>query len=894
MDTDKTIEAIFVEGCQDSDLDGYTVGPGASTCSPTAELDCDDTDPLIHPGADEICDDGIDQDCSGGDLACSGADVDGDGDGFTGNQGDCLDTNPNVYPGAIEIPDNGLDDDCFDGDKTSGTEITCVVPDNIPANASRRPAPPLIMFLLDDSGSMDWEFMTSADNQLFNSKYYVYDYHWDARAYTNNLLTATERRMWLSQWSGENRIFFNPEVVYDPWPKWDEVAASIPSTSYDGSELMLVRPHENSYDTDNSSFPDRAFPDGLVHADMDQPRHNTIDPDNGHAWSYRDDNGVTQILNLNAEFFSVRAAGQQVMVRRDNLSSPAGGDTRADAIGLSLRSDLQINTPHVWTWYDTFPYDGDPTNDAPEIIFDNNDGADIYDETNNWNESGGSSTWEWEDSLHYTNNVGESATWRINNLTAAQVAAGSYYVYAWIDDWWNSDANASYTISYYDTSGNLLSDEVRVNQRPDNPAGGAVEGPRWIRVGNQAYDFIEQSGATTVSVRNSHYFVWWDSNTDDVRDLGEIYLINITGSGHTLGDYSLEYYQFNDTNANERVDDGELVEFTELTNPLAYAAVRPVRFDETGTEITDDSELAFVVRQNFADWYSFYRRRMLTAKAAVGLTVAEMDRVELGVHTINRSTHEPLELMVNADGAEKIDYLSAIYDIDPVGSTPLRRGLNDVGQYFESGNGGDTGVLQTTEGLPAGDTSVFWDATVDDDIDDIDDSGGECQRAYVIAMTDGYYNGSFTIGNRDGNSVYALTDGTANTLADIADEYYHTDLDTTLANLVPEKGFDDSETQHLVMYGVSFGVFGQFDPDLYPDCLPACDTPGQNGCPEIEELGKVNDCITNGAGEIECYTCTRAPSDVVTCSDTRSVGPFDNMCPEWHATIGSQNPRSSR
>ncbi len=48
-------------------------------------------------------------------------------------------------------------------------------------------------------------------------------------------------------------------------------------------------------------------------------------------------------------------------------------------------------------------------------------------------ESGGSAIWEWEDSLHYTNNVGESATWRIKP-DAVQAAAGRYYVYAWIDD----------------------------------------------------------------------------------------------------------------------------------------------------------------------------------------------------------------------------------------------------------------------------------------------------------------------------------------------------------------------------------------------------------------------------------------------------------------------------
>ena len=36
------------------------------------EGDCNDKAPAIYPGAIEICGDGIDQDCSGGDLGCSG------------------------------------------------------------------------------------------------------------------------------------------------------------------------------------------------------------------------------------------------------------------------------------------------------------------------------------------------------------------------------------------------------------------------------------------------------------------------------------------------------------------------------------------------------------------------------------------------------------------------------------------------------------------------------------------------------------------------------------------------------------------------------------------------------------------------------------------------------
>jgi hypothetical protein len=84
----------------DNDGDGFTIAQG----------DCNDNDATIYPGADEICDDGIDQDCNGSDLSCD--DIDNDGDGYTEAQGDCNDNDATIYPGAEEICDNGIDNNC--------------------------------------------------------------------------------------------------------------------------------------------------------------------------------------------------------------------------------------------------------------------------------------------------------------------------------------------------------------------------------------------------------------------------------------------------------------------------------------------------------------------------------------------------------------------------------------------------------------------------------------------------------------------------------------------------------------------------------------------------------------------------------------------------------------
>ena len=109
---DEDCDGVANEGCPapacDLDGDGYARAdcptpppPGAADCDDSAEIGA-----AFHPGAPDVCGDGLAQNCSI-DLPCS---EDRDGDGYAAGA-DCDDRDPEVHPGQVERCD-GRDEDC--------------------------------------------------------------------------------------------------------------------------------------------------------------------------------------------------------------------------------------------------------------------------------------------------------------------------------------------------------------------------------------------------------------------------------------------------------------------------------------------------------------------------------------------------------------------------------------------------------------------------------------------------------------------------------------------------------------------------------------------------------------------------------------------------------------
>ncbi len=232
--------------------------------------------------------------------------------------------------------------------------------------------------------------------------------------------------------------------------------------------------------------------------------------------------------------------------------------------------------------------------------------------------------------------------------------------------------------------------------------------------------------------------------------------------------------------------------------------------------------------QNFANWYSYYRSRILLARNGIGKAFASQSSgIRVGFAAFNKGSdtidgYSSSGGLVSGvrpfSGTDRTDFFDTLYGYAiGTGNTPTRRALDDVGQYFEWAD--DRGPWSATPGVDA-DTSNA-------------EAQYECRLSFSVLMTDGYWNSSAagtsgananvdnasgpTINDPDANSyqytpVNPYSDGHTGTLADVAMYYWNRDLRSDLANEVPTSAVDEAFWQHMVTYTVGLGVTGTLDP----------------------------------------------------------------------------------
>ncbi len=182
------------------------------------------------------------------------------------------------------------------------------------------------------------------------------------------------------------------------------------------------------------------------------------------------------------------------------------------------------------------------------------------------------------------------------------------------------------------------------------------------------------------------------------------------------------------------------------------------------------STLTAAQQSNYANWYSYYRTRLLAVRSAAGRSFKSMtDNFRVGFTVIS----DPYAVdgsngFVSAgdfDSTQKKKFYDSLYSADASNYTPLRGALSKMGRYYANAAPGQTGNLVSGQSTATADPVQY-----------------SCQRNYALLSTDGYWNtniessskqygpykvdGKTTVGQQDGFDVRPQYDGSVTTRVD--------------------------------------------------------------------------------------------------------------------------------
>lgn len=242
------------------------------------------------------------------------------------------------------------------------------------------------------------------------------------------------------------------------------------------------------------------------------------------------------------------------------------------------------------------------------------------------------------------------------------------------------------------------------------------------------------------------------------------------------------------------------------TPDLVRYEIKPENFSSAGDYST--------AIQNFANWFTYYRKRHLATRGGIAKSFETTTRMNAGMFRINNRVDVTMQDLTVS--TEKDAFFDSVYRAINAGGTPNREALNHAGLQFK----------RTDSGAPI----TF-----------------ACQQNFTALFTDGFSNPSSVtgIGNEDGDNGSPFADSVSGTIADIAMLYYENhlrdDLDTGrvitqqgCAATNPDPWLDCNANLHMTTFGVLLGNRGEIylqdaaatedpysNPPAWPTTFPA-------------------------------------------------------------------------
>ena len=150
----------------------------------------------------------------------------------------------------------------------------------------------------------------------------------------------------------------------------------------------------------------------------------------------------------------------------------------------------------------------------------------------------------------------------------------------------------------------------------------------------------------------------------------------------------------------------------------------PTKYSNSGCTRVQMKDATDAQRQNFANWYSYYRTRNLMARTAMSRAFGNLgDNIRVAWQTINHDTsHLGNSAIKSLAGSWRKDYFDWLYSVHTTGGTPDRHATIRAGKFFERGATYDN-------------MDPYWNGLSGDDKGEL-----SCRQNFHMLVTDGYWN----------------------------------------------------------------------------------------------------------------------------------------------------------